>query len=125
MQQYAKAPSCYRMGGRRAGGISMNHAKIVFATAGLAFRWYASEGPAFLRWYGGVFFDEVGDMERDPEYALLWDVARHVSQGRSLKLVVASATMGVRMRDHFTSIGAHSIVCHMRPFPAQCHVSND
>ena len=126
MQKQAKVDSCYRMGGHRKGGVPWWRAKIVFATAGLARQWYASEGADFLRGYGGVFFDEVGDAERDPEYALLWQVARHVSLNRSaswpLRLVAGSATMSDRMREIFSRLDPRSVVCHTRPFPVQRYV---
>ena len=114
------------MGGQRRGGASYKYAKIVFVTTGLAGQWYASEGVKFLKWYGAVFFDEVGDAERDPEYALLWQVARHESRNRSdewpLKLVAGSATLSDRMREIFRRLDPQSVVCHTRPFPVQRYV---
>ena len=44
MQAAATCASCFRMGGRRRGGAPWHRSKIVFATAGLADRWYASDG---------------------------------------------------------------------------------
>ena len=69
----------------------------------MAFKWYASEGAEFLKCYGGVSFDVDADAEHNPEYAILWDVARHVSQQRSygLKLIAVFATMSTRMKDVF------------------------
>ena len=108
----------------RQGGVPFEKAHIVFATAGLAFQWYASEGTRFLDCYGCVFFDEVADAERSPEYALLWEVATHVSQRRSytLKLAAASATMSARMKNVFNLLTARWIVCHSRPFAVERYV---
>ena len=129
MQKHAQAaqvPSCYRMGGRRKGGDRLRSAKIVFATTGLALKWYASDGAEFLSWYGGVFFDEVADAERDPEYGLLWTVSHRVSQSRdySLKLVVGSGTLSGRMKKIFSVLDAQVVECPLRPFPIQRYVSN-
>lgn len=110
------------MGGGRRDGVREAWSAIMVTTAGLSFRWYAGRGVEFLRDYAGVFFDEVGDMDDDPEYALLWEAAWYQSKRSSLKLVVASATLSARMRDHFTLIGARCIVCHLRPFPVWCNV---
>ena len=125
MYKHAVVPSCYRMGGKRKGGVRLRSAKIVFATAGLAVKWYASDGCEFLEWYGGVFFDEVADAERDPEYSLLWTVAHRVSRRRdhSLKLVAGSATLSDRMMKIFSSLDAQRVECHVRPFPIQRYVS--
>ena len=124
MHNESTVPSCYRMGGTRHGGVPLDRAWIVFATAGLAFQWYASEGTGFLRRYGCVFFDEVADAERSPEYAILWEVAHRISQTRSypLKLAAASATMSTRMKDVFDRLNARWIVCHSRPYVAERYV---
>ena len=86
MQQHTRMPSCYRMGRKRQGGCSFYQAKIVFVTDGLLLRWYASQGAEAFRAYDGIFFDEMDQMERNPEYALLWEIAVKVNSRRKLHI---------------------------------------
>ena len=60
--------SCYRLGGGRYGGDEFHDSAIVFATVGLAFQWYVSDGAGFLWPYEGAFLDEVGQLESHPQY---------------------------------------------------------
>ncbi len=60
--------SCYRLGGGRYGGDEFHDSAIVFATVGLAFQWYVSDGAHFLWPYEGAFLDEVGQLESHPQY---------------------------------------------------------
>ena len=112
------------VGAMRQAGVPFDSVRIVFAIPVLAFQWYASEGTRFLDRYGCVFFDEVADAERSPEYAILWEVATRVSQTRSytLKLAAASATMSARMKNVFNLLAARWIVCHSRPFAVERYV---
>jgi HrpA-like RNA helicase len=115
----AKVPACYRMGNSRRGGSLIGDSKIVFATVGLVLRWYAKEGHTFLSRYGGVLFDEVGDIEKDPSYALLWEVARQAQSIYKVVLVAASATISTRLIGCFTRLGAAVILCPERQFPVR------
>ena len=69
----------------------MYDAKIVFATDGLLLRWYAARGADAFYSYDGIFFDEMDQMEMNPEYALLWGVAVKVSSRQTLRISGASA----------------------------------
>ena len=82
LQAELACPAHYCMGGHREGGVHISKAKIVIATAGLTARWYASSGENFARHYRSVFFDELVEMELDPEYALLFEAALRVRQKR-------------------------------------------
>ena len=79
MQEATMKPSCYFMGGKKNGGRSWYDSKIVLVTHGLLLRWYANWGAKAFRDYDGVFFDGIDEMETNPEYALLWQVAVKVS----------------------------------------------
>ena len=67
---------------RLTSGVDYNRSKIVFATAGLAARWYASQGISMWQYYDGVMFDEINHMALDPEYASLWESARLEAEQR-------------------------------------------
>ena len=76
-------------------------------------------------------FDEVGDIEDDPSYALLWEVAMQAQSKYKLVLVAASATISIRLAGCFTRLGAAVICCPERQFlvrnftisiPASCEI---
>ena len=119
IQADAWIPSCYRMGRGRAGGKRWRASRIVFATAGLANRWYASEGSMMWHSYSGVMFDEIDQMERDPGYAQLWESARQEAAKRKFLLLGASATYSDDMKQTLSEQGAAWIECHDRPFPVE------
>ena len=52
-----------------------DRSQIVFASTGLAARWYATQGEHMWNTYGAVVFDEIDQMSKDPGYALLWESA--------------------------------------------------
>ena len=58
-------PSHFRIGDRIQGGVSWWDARIIFATVGLASKWYANEGTGFLRFFGAILFDEFGSIENN------------------------------------------------------------
>ena len=64
-------------------------------------------------------FDEVGDIENDPSYALLWEVARHAQSIYKLVLVGASATISTRLIGCFSLLGAVVNCCLERQFPVR------
>jgi HrpA-like RNA helicase len=119
MQSQTKCPSHYRMGGGREGGAHIDDAKIFITTAGLAARWYASNGEQFLGRYKAVFFDELSQMEHDPMYALLWEVALQQRRTRRLVVVGAGATLSQCLKDRLDDLGAVWLHCHDRPYPVQ------
>ena len=119
MQAAATCPSCFRMGGKREGGQPWHCSRIVFATSGLASRWYASQGGGLWRPFSGVLFDEVNQMERDPGYAQLWESARQEAAERKLLVLGASATYSGDMKQTLSEQGAAWIECHDRPFPVE------
>ena len=116
---WAKFFACYRMGNNRRESSNIGRSRIVFATVGCVFLWYAQTGVTFLRWYGGVLFDEVDDIEDDPSYALLWEVARHAQSIYKFVLVAASATISTRLIGCFSLLGAAVICCPERQFPVR------
>ena len=81
-------------------GVDYDRSKIVFATAGLAARWYASKGYYMWHNYGGVLFDEIDQMAMDPEYATLWESARQEATRRKL-LVSWSADILLSLKNRF------------------------
>ena len=119
MHADASVRSCFRMGRRKGGGAPWEQSWIVFATAGLAARWYASEGGRLWSPYSGVMFDEIDQMERCPEYAQLWESARQEAATRSLLVLGASATYSGEMKKTLTEQGAAWIECSERPFPLE------
>ena len=100
-------------------GVDYDRSKIVFATAGLAARWYASQGYYMWHNYGGVLFDEIDQMAMDPEYASLWESAREEAKKRKFRVFGASATYGDAMKAYLTEQGAQWIKCAERPFSVQ------
>ena len=107
------------MGGRSKGGDAFVDSSIVFATVGLAAKWYATEGGEFLRHYDGVFCDEVGSIESDGQYALLWEVLRCESQQRWFLIVGVSATISFTMAQELRKIDAAWVCCRERRFPLE------
>jgi HrpA-like RNA helicase len=117
MFDHATVSASYCMGnGRRGRNHKLGDSQIVFATVGLVLRWYAQVGISFLRRYGGVLFDEVADTEHDPSYALLWEVTMEARRFYELHLVVASATISIRLQDCFARLGAVTIRCLERQY---------
>ena len=58
-----------------ANGMEFDRSQIVFASTGLAAKWYATYGAKIWNHYEAVVFDEIDQMSKDPEYALLWESA--------------------------------------------------
>ena len=103
MQLWAQWHGChsrYRLGGKKVGGVPEREAKIVFTTAGLASKWYASKGERFLNGFTGILFDEMDRMEENPEFALLWEIALQIQSGRWFLIAGVSATFS----DHLLEI---------------------
>ncbi len=69
-------------------------------------------------------FDEIGDIEDDPSYALSWEVARHAQSIYKLGLVGASATISTRLIGCFSLLGAAVICCLERQFPVRNDTSS-
>ena len=122
MQSWTRCPSRYRTGLNKEGGAPRRSARIMFTTAGLASRWYASGGMYFLERYAGIIFDEMDRMEEDPEFALLWEVALNIQRRRWFLIVGASATFSVELRRKLEEVGAVWIRCTERPFPVENNV---
>ena len=57
----------------------------------------------------------MADTEHDPSYALLWEVTMEARRVYELHLVVASATISIRLQDCFARLGAVTIRCLERP----------
>ena len=123
MKQYTRKPSCYRMGRKRQGGCPMYDANIVFVAGGLLLRWYAARGAEALYSYDGIFFDEMDQMEMNPEYALLWEVAVKVSSRRTLRISGASATFSSAMKRYLAHREAVWIECFERPYAVERYVA--
>ena len=123
MQQYTRKPSCYRMGRKRQGGCPMYDAKIVFVTDGLLLRWYAARGAEAFYSYDGIFFDEMDQMEMNPEYALLWEVAVKVSSRQRLRISGASAAFSNAMMRKLAQREAKWIECFERPYTVERYVA--
>ena len=107
------------MGGRSNGGDAFVDSSIVFATVGLAAKWYATEGGEFLRHYDGVFCDEVCSIESDGQYAPLCEVLRCESQQRWFLIVGVSATISFTMAQELHKIDAAWVCCRERSFPLE------
>ena len=107
LQAELACPAHYCMGGHREGGVHISKAKIVIATAGLTARWYASLGEDFAWRYKGVFFDELGEMELDPEYALVFDVALRVRQKRWFVVLGAGSALSTASKNDSRTLGLH------------------
>ena len=118
-QECTSCPSRYRMGFNTHGGNTHTNARIVFVTVGLAYQEYLHQGTKFLSDYDGVFFDEVGCMESDPQYALLWQVTQHEARHRRILIVGASATISDSMTTDLGKVGAKFVRCQERRFPLE------
>ena len=75
-------------------GLFFDRSDIVFVTAGLAARWYASDGKAMWDNYAAVIFDEIDQMASEPEYAILWESAREVASERYLLVTLSADSIG-------------------------------
>ena len=111
-----KCRTSYRMGGHRKGGVHISQADIVIVTAGLAMRWYAESGERFLSHYRAVFFDELGEMEVDPEYALLFDVALRIREQRGLIILAAGSALSPALQQRLTGLDSQWIRCDQRSY---------
>ena len=65
------------------------------------------------------FRDEVGSIESDGQYALLWEVLRRESQQRWFLIVGASATISPSMAQELRKIDAAWVCCRERRFPLE------
>ena len=122
MQSCTTCSSRYRMGHKREGGASWHRAHIMFTTAGLAFRWYASEGTWFLEKYMGILFDEMDQMEESLEFALLWEIALKTQSRRRFLVAGASATFSEKLQGKLAGRDAVWIRCEERPFPVESNI---
>ena len=121
MQKSTRNRSCWRSGNDLSGGEKWNDSTIVFTTFGLAVRWYGDRGKYWLDEYGGILFDEMDQMEKNPEYASLWEFARIEKQRRPFALIGASATLSKEMQERVNQQGAEWIRCRERPFPVESY----
>lgn len=112
----AKCPSCFRMGGKRHGGVDFAQAKIVFVTVGLAAQWYTSHGTKLFQDYDGVFCDEMHDMEINPQYSMLWEVFLLIARSRDILIVGASATFSDQMKETLHVMKTRWVRCPERPY---------
>jgi hypothetical protein len=107
----------------KQGGVPMSEAKIVITTAGMAARWCASYGEGAFWSCRGVFFDELGQMEQDPEYAPCFDAALQVREGtgtsKRFVLVGAGSALSTGLQTRLTDLGTECIRCCQRPYPVQ------
>ena len=120
MQKACAYRSMYKLGGRRHSN-EPSSCQCVYASMGLATRWFATEGIWCFRKWGGVLFDELHEAETDMEYSLLWEAAcRHSRDYADEHFLVigASATLSACMRDRlrgydvtFNSVRSQAIQC--------------
>ena len=66
-----------------------------------------------------IFCDEVGSIESDAQYALLWEVLRQESQQRRFLIVGASATISLSMAQELQKIDASWVRCPERRYPLE------
>ena len=115
-------PSCFRMGhkcrGREPGGVKRS-SKIVFATVGIAAKWYACHGAEYFDEFGGVICDEMHKMESDVRYALLWELFLNIRQHRDFVLVGATATFSEQMTTQLRHLNCKWVHCTERRWPLQ------
>ena len=118
-------PTNYRMGGGLSGGVHFDDAQIVVITAGLAARWYASNGTLFAETFQAVFFDELGEMEVDPAYAVLFEVAMKIRQRQQTArrrpqdfvVVGAGSALSNKLKQQLTDLRSVWIQCDVRQYP--------
>ena len=65
------------------------------------------------------FCDEVGSIESDGQYALLWEVLRCESQQRWFLIVGVSATISFTMAQELHKIDVAWVCCRERSFPLE------
>ena len=115
-------PSCFRMGykcqGREIAGVR-DSSKIVFATVGIAAKWYACHGAKYFDEFGGVICDEMHKMESDVRYALLWELFLNIRQHRDFVLVGATATFSEQMTTQLRHLNCKWVHCAERRWPLQ------
>jgi hypothetical protein len=124
MNKKCKQPSHYRTGAGQGGDSDWTSAHVVFATVGLASRWYAGSGLNAFGDFGAVLLDEFGSVERDVEYSFIFEVmleiqARHEKKGWPFPIFMCTATMSDRLADTVDQMHPTRIECPKRPFPLE------
>ena len=118
MQKACRYPSMWKLGGRKR-SIRTPDCECVYASIGLAIRWYASEGTKCFDQWGGVFFDELHEAESDLEYSLLWEAAYRHSQAygnEGFLLFGATATLSAELRVRLQEYAVTFIACGHKPY---------
>ena len=120
MYMKCSTPAHYRIGDGIRGGVAWDSARIIFATVGLACKWYASDGPRFLACFGAVLFDEFGTIERNADYSLLYEVVHGEQLHRKgtrypLYIFLSAAAMSERLTETVNTLGAVKLECPKRP----------
>ena len=107
----------WRTGNSKHGGNEWKDAQIIFATVGLFFRWYASNGIHALDDFGAVILDEIGSVERQMDYSLIFEVMRvKQEQDATFKILMCTATMSKRLSDTMDKLNPYIIECFKRPW---------
>ena len=118
-----KEPCHFRIGGGIRGGCKWGKASVVFATVGLASRWYAFGGLKFFHCFGAVLLDEFGTVERDIEYSFIFEVMCKIQAQRPTCLpffiLMCTATMSERLTRAVDMLGPSKIECPRRPYPLE------
>ena len=120
MFEYCSTPSHFRIGDNIQGGVSWSNARIIFATVGLAFKWYANNGARFLDCFGAILFDEFGTIERNADYSLLYEVVEKEQVLRKESyypffIFLSAATLSERLFETVNLLGAVRLECPKRP----------
>jgi hypothetical protein len=117
-------PCHYRVGGDIQDGVPWHTASVIFATVGLASRWYANEGLSAFDDFGAVLLDEFGAVERNIEYSFLFEVMRKIqaqraSRGYRFFILMCTATMSDRLTEAMDLLCPSKIECPKRPYPLE------
>ena len=118
----ATCPACFRIGGKRHGGVDYAEAKIVFVTVDLAAQWYTVHGILGFQDFDGVFCDDMHDMEFNPKYSMLWEVFRIIARNRDFLIVGASATFSDAMKKALDLLKTRWVRCQERPQPLERNI---
>ena len=105
----------YKLGrGRKS--LPVTNPQCVFGTIGVAARWYASNGSKWLAPYSAVVCDELHEVLKDMEFALLWEMAIRHAKDKRFYVIGATATINNFLLTALGSYGAHMVTCGRRPF---------